>query len=117
MKAGSIGLEVWIKINQEELKQLETNGLRGRLKFYEPRDSESRLIDFEIKYDPDQKEFIGIAQEPEGYFGDADKINFSINRHFYESLIENSEFVERFPYCSAGKLNIKVDNFISSGSF
>lgn len=117
MKASSIGLEFWVKINQEELKQLETNELRGRLKFYEPRDSKSRLIDFEIKYDSAQKEFIEIAQEPKGYLGDADKINFSINRDFYESLIENSEFAVRFPLCSAGKLNIKVDNFISSDSF
>jgi hypothetical protein len=109
MRASSVALEVAVDISQDELKKLETKPLSGLLKFEDffSIPHIRRNIPFNIEYIPRQKELLMVEQEPkEVYFGEANRLKFIINSEYYDSLVSERAFVDRF--LSSGKLSIRV---------
>ncbi len=107
MKVDAIGLEVLAKISVDELLTLGSEGLEGVMRFRDNFENK-RDIRVSIKYNGKQKEFVEVRQEPKGYFGFADNIQFTINSYFLNRLQEFGDFGSRFPYNSAGKLEIRI---------
>lgn len=108
MRASSIGVEVFVDLTEDELTQLKSNTLTGKFTSRTHHSTTVRKIPFTLQQDSNQKEFLEVSKEPkEGYFGDSDKVNFSINGEFYRHLLEYNRMEERF-YGSAGKLIINI---------
>ena len=110
MKASSMGLEIEVKINSNELRRLEEEPLSGTLGFLNHSEPQMRRdIPIRIIYHGLQKEFLSVKQSPRDiYFGEANDIRFIINDEFYDILIEKGSFGDRF--YTIGKLIIKVAN-------
>ncbi len=108
MKADSVGLEVYIEINPQELEELRKGSLDGLLNFRDNINPDAkREIPFSIEYSAEQREFLAVEQEPDNvYFGEANKIRFMINSEYYGSLITNKSFGARFSV--GGKLMMKL---------
>ncbi len=107
MEATAFGLEVFVRISQEEMDDLLKSPLCGIMKFRDNHNSVKRDISFSIEYSPNQRRLIEKNQEPRDvYFGDAEEINFYINKEYYDSVKEDDAFGERFSI--GGKLVMKV---------
>lgn len=116
MKSSACGLETEIyELTNKEIITLREDSLSGNLRFREPCSNKiSKSIPFTLNYKQDQKNSVDIEVFPEsGYFGDAKKINLSINQEYYESLKERGYARARF--CSGvGKLILvaeRIKNF------
>lgn len=90
MKAISIGLETTIKnLNQENIKQMHNDSIRGILYFRDIKENRKKKIPFELRVVINQKAYVDIQSFPEkAYFGNAEKIIFKINKDYYELLKE-----------------------------
>lgn len=108
MKAYSVGLEVYVGINQQELEELRRGRLDGVLNFRDNVNPDvKRDIPFSIEYATKQREFLVVEQEPDNvYFGDVNRIKFRINPYYYESLLGKGVFGDRFSV--GGKLIMKL---------
>lgn len=116
MKAYSCGLEVEIKLTDEEITELENNPLEGILNFREVLKSDTREIPFSLRCDTGQGDFIKVKIIPKKtYFGDANKIDFCINKEYHQELLTYGSMIERF-YIS-GKLRIKSEKIKYSENF
>jgi hypothetical protein len=90
MKASACGLETFIKdLTNKEIVSLIHNPINGSLKFREVSSDKFREIPFELKYNKNQKDLVKVDLIPKNvYFGEVDKIIFSINRDYYHELID-----------------------------
>ncbi len=112
MKAYACGLETRIKLSEEQILKLEKESISGILNFREPLSAEQKeiLILFELKYDKFQREDVNVEVIPEKtYFGDADKIFFSINEDYYQELREAGKAEEARFFSGVGKLNLYLE--------
>ena len=110
MKASSANLETDIYLTQEEIKKLEHSALDGNIAFREYEDNGAgRKIPFRIIHDKLQNDFLNVKIIPQKtYFGDAEKIMFTINSEFYNNLSNYGEYGARF--LGSGKLLIFAEN-------
>lgn len=105
MKACSVGLEAEVyRLSEEEVNLLGEKSLSGILKFYEVNSDEKREIPFQISVKPRQKDFVRVFIQPrETYFGQAEKLYFSINQEYYGELKEFG-IAEGARFLGVGKL-------------
>ena len=97
MKASSVGLEVFVDISPEEFEELKSRGLEGAIRFRDNAGTPSRDIPFTITYDGEQIPMLSVRQTPAGtYFGESERIDFSINPYYYEELRTGKRMGERF---------------------
>lgn len=111
MEADSVGLEISVEINSEELKKLKAEPLHGILNFRDDYASPplKRNIPIIIQYAPKQREFLIAGEEPKNiYLGETDIVKFSINPEFYSLLYDNKKFEQRF--WMSGKLEILIND-------
>lgn len=109
MKALAICLEVFVEINEAELKGIKEGGLSHVLRFSNnvSPDEQDNYIPLELKLVPNQEEDLKVEQYPRGvYFGTAESISFLINQEFYDILAERYSNGQRFSH--GGKLIIRV---------
>ncbi len=108
-KAYANELEIFLRTERKNMIELEEKPFETTLYFRgseRSRELKRELI-MEIKYDPDQREFIEYSSIPEDiYIGYTEKIILTINKDYFEDLIKHGECVERFMHY--GKLNIKL---------
>ena len=90
MKALACGLETSIKdLTGEQINNLNHKPVEGILIFREVLSEETRDIPFELKYVEGQREYVEVKVIPKRtYFGEANKIIFTINEEYYENLKE-----------------------------
>jgi hypothetical protein len=113
MRASSAGMEVSIKISQEELSRLENGSLLGEMVFrgIGEHSHMKRKIPIEINHSKEQREFLVYNGIPKtGYFGNAEDVStafFSINGHFYDMIKRHGIYGDRF--LVSGKLTISLE--------
>ena len=110
MKAYSVGPETKIQITSFEIDKLKDSKIEGILKFRECQDNSlKKEIPFNLNYDKSQKELLNVKIIPKkSYFGDADKIIYTINEDLYKELVVNGFCCDRF--LVSGKLLIFAEN-------
>ncbi len=109
MKVNSIGLETIIELERKEFIELKDSGLNGVLNFRGVGyDSETkREIPVELIYSEKQLEFLEVESEPNDvYFGEIDRVRFSINSDFYREIERIGNWGCRFR--TSGKLEIRT---------
>ena len=107
MRATSACLEVYVEIDSWELERLESKPLLGTLNFRDDITPLKNQIPIVIERVSGQRKFLEVEQEPTNiYFGEANKIKFTINSEYYDNLITNKSFGARFSV--GGKLVMKL---------
>jgi hypothetical protein len=105
MKAYSFGLEVDLKLSEEEARSLQNSPLMGILRFRDSHSERENPIPFRLKYSPLLKEPLCVKLNPPNcYFGDSRLVEFEINLEEYQSLMRNNLCGDRF--LLSGKLII-----------
>ena len=117
MIANSVGLETYIRgLTKEHIINLPNRSIEGTLKFYEVMAEEKNEIPFELKYTKEQRENVECEIFPnENYFGEAEKLIFTINEDYYDSLLTLG-MAEGARFFGAGKLYLyseEKSSFIS----
>jgi hypothetical protein len=109
MKAASVGLELDVFLNNEEVEKLKDNSLSGKFRFREVNTHIQKEIPLEIEYNKKQQKYLEVKIIPDRtYFGEAEKVIFTINEHLYYHLLENKSCGDRF--FGSGKLFIFAEN-------
>lgn len=105
-KATSNMLEIWVEISRKDLLKIIQGSFQVNLEYTE-RGQNKRIIPMSIKYSINQNEPILFSGEPEEtYFGDCNKLNFTISQDYLNSLIHYNQCDERF--MNSGRLKVKI---------
>ncbi|PIO08748.1 hypothetical protein COU59_00220 [Candidatus Pacearchaeota archaeon CG10_big_fil_rev_8_21_14_0_10_34_12] len=111
MRCSSVGLEVFLKVSEDEFSGLENESIKGDIQFYGVgEDIRKRKIPFELRYNPEQREFLKVEKYPlkDVYFGNLDRVTFLINEDFYKEVKEHGFSGDRF--FTGGKFSIAIEN-------
>ena len=109
MKNYACGLETSIRLREEQILKLEKENIRGILHFREPLavKKNETPIPFELNVIFSQREDVKAKVIPEKtYFGNANKILFSINEEYYQELKEIGKAEGARFFFGVGKLNL-----------
>lgn len=108
MKSNSCGLEIELRLSQEELFDLGQNKtLNSLLNFREKDDSSEKQIELSISYSKGKEEKVIVDSYPEKvYLGNAKKISVEIQTPLYEILKNEKYCGDRFGI--GGRVDISV---------
>jgi hypothetical protein len=100
MKADAKGLEVEVKLTEEEFKRLKLFPIEGKI---------SGNAVFTLVCRKEQREWLELNTEPKGYIEKADVATAIINGMYYKKLGENKNFEVRY-HSGAGKFKVSIIN-------
>lgn len=108
MKASG-NIEFWVKIDDTELKKLETGSIEGILKFFEDHQEKIRRdIPLLITRNRLYTEQILVDSKPsDKYIGYSDQIIVTLDNLHYQNLKDTGSTMDR--YASVGKVFIDVE--------
>ncbi|MCR4327403.1 MAG: hypothetical protein NUV46_02380 [Nanoarchaeota archaeon] len=105
-RAYSNQLEVEVVTDKDGLGRIVKGSFEIFLNYSE-RGENKKKIQMGIKYSKNQKEPISFSGEPEGvYFGDCNRLDFTISQDYLNCLINYNKCSERF--MNFGRLKIEI---------